>query len=92
MMAAKFIRLFLLLLAGGLVSLPETAAACSACFGKSDSAMARGMNMGVIALLVVVLFVLSGFFAFMIYLIKRSALVENSPPDNTVTQPTPLHS
>ena len=92
MMAAKFMRLLLLGFAAVWATLPQTVAACSACFGKSDSAMAKGMNMGILALLLVVTFVLSGFAAFMIYLIKRSALVENSPPDNTITQSNPLHS
>ena len=84
---AKVIRLFLL----GLAALPQTAAACSACFGKSDSAMAKGMNMGVLSLLVVVVFVLSGFAAFLIYLVRRSALMENTPSDDTLQPSNPLH-
>ena len=92
MMAAKLSRLFQLGFTTVFAALPQTAGACSACFGKSDSAMAKGMNMGILALLLVVTFVLSGFAAFMIYLIRRSALVENSPPDNTIIQSNPLHS
>jgi len=81
MMAAKFMRLFLLAFAAAWAVSPQTAAACSACFGKSDSAMAKGMNMGILALLAVVLFVLSGFAAFLIYLVKRAAQMENAPPE-----------
>ena len=91
MTLAKAIRLFPLGLAAVLTSLPQSAAACSACFGKSDSAMAKGMNMGVLSLLVVVVFVLSGFAAFLIYLVRRSALMENPPSDDTLQPSNPLH-
>jgi hypothetical protein len=42
--------------------------ACSVCFGKSDSALAKGMNMGIFTLLIcigAVLAALSGFFVFL---------------------------
>ena len=92
MKAAKFLRFFLLGFALIWAALPQTAGACAACFGKSDSAMAKGMNMGILALLFVVTFVLSGFFAFMIFLIRRSALVENSTSDTTISETNPPHS
>ena len=88
---AKVIPLFLLGGAATLASLPQTAAACSACFGKSDSAMAKGMNMGVLSLLVVVVVVLSGFAAFLIYLVRRAARMENTPSDDTLQPSNPLH-
>lgn len=47
--------------------------ACTACFGKSDSKLAEGMNMGILTLLIVVLGVLTGVASFFIYLARRSA-------------------
>ena len=90
MTLSKVIRLVPLGLAAVLAALPQSAAACSACFGKSDSAMAKGMNMGVLSLLVVVVFVLSGFAAFLIYLVRRSALMQNAPSDDTLQPSNPL--
>jgi len=51
---------------------PASAWACSACFGKSDSAMAQGMNWGIFSLLAVIGVVLGGVTSFFVYLGKRS--------------------
>ena len=51
----------------------QSASACAACAGKTDSDLAKGMNWGIFTLLFVVLFVLSGFAAFFVYLVKKSA-------------------
>lgn len=71
-MKARSVRI-LGLLAVALAAVPSPAWACAACFGKSDDAMARGMNLGILSLLLIVGFVLSGVAAFAIYLIRRSA-------------------
>jgi hypothetical protein len=65
----------LLSLATGLVflALPPTATACATCFGKSSDAMAHGMNMGILALLVVITSVLFGVASFAIFLARRAA-------------------
>ena len=55
-----------------LAFLPNSLWACAACFGESDSPMARGMNWGVFSLLVVVVGVLSGITSFFVYLAKKS--------------------
>jgi hypothetical protein len=47
--------------------------ACAACFGKSDSALAQGMNMGIFSLLAIVALVLSGVAGFFIFLARQSA-------------------
>ncbi len=52
--------------------------ACTACFGKSDSNMAKGMNMGIFALLLVITTVLCGVAAFFVFLAKRSSELENA--------------
>ena len=66
-------RLFGVVLALGLVLLPGALQACATCYGASDSPMARGMNWGIMSLLVVVALVLGGFVAFFIYLCRRAA-------------------
>ena len=71
---ARCIRLLLSCATAILVALPGTAHACAACFGQSDSPLAKGMNMGILSLLAVVTFVLGGFAAFFIFLVKRSSL------------------
>jgi hypothetical protein len=46
--------------------------ACTACFGKSDSNMANGMNMGIFALLLVITSVLCGVASFFVFIARRS--------------------
>lgn len=52
---------------------PTVARACAVCFGNSDSQLSEGMKAGVLVLLLVVLFVLSGFVALFVHLARRSA-------------------
>ncbi len=49
------------------------ALACAACYGKSDDALAHGMNWGIFTLLGVIGMVLLGFAGFFIFLMRRSA-------------------
>ncbi len=51
---------------------PTKTFACAACYGKSDSAMAVGMNWGIFTLLGVVVPVLGAFLTFLIYVIRKS--------------------
>jgi hypothetical protein len=53
--------------------------ACAACFGKSDSNMAKGMNMGIFALLLVITSVLAGVASFFVYLGRREAQFNDGP-------------
>ncbi len=63
-------------LLGALIALlPRSGLACAVCFGATDSPLGKGLHWGVFALLVVVLFVLSAFAAFAVYLVRRAALV-----------------
>ncbi len=59
-------------------ALPQSARACAACFGKSDSALAEGMNWGIFSLLVVVVCVLGAIATFFIYLARKSALASGA--------------
>ena len=58
--------------------LPAAAPACAACFGRSDSPMAKGMNMGIFTLLIVILSVLFAISVFFFYIVRRAAKMEAS--------------
>ena len=62
--------------------------ACAACYGQSDSPMARGMNWGILSLLAVVTVVLGGCATFFVYLARRSATVSAAPPAEPLLQAT----
>ena len=68
------LTLLAVLLAGSQTS----ALACAVCFGKSDSAMAQGMNAGIFALLFVIVSVLGGVASFFVYLVRRSTIGANN--------------
>lgn len=59
--------------------------ACATCFGASDSALVKGMNFGILTLLLVVLGVLGGIASFFVYLIRRSAALERPLTAETAT-------
>jgi len=54
--------------------LPRLALACPVCFGESDAPLAKAINLGVVAMLVVVVAVLAGFASFMLYLNRRARI------------------
>jgi hypothetical protein len=56
--------------------------ACAVCFGKSDSNMAKGMNMGIFALLICITGVLGVLSCFFVFLAVRSS--KHPPTDGTV--------
>ena len=63
---------------------PGSVLACAACFGKSDSALAKGMNWGIASLLVVVIGVMGGIASFFIYIARKSAMADASMSGNPV--------
>ncbi len=52
---------------------PEGAQACATCFGRSDSLMAQGMNMGILSLLAVIVTMLAAVASFFVMLARRAA-------------------
>ena len=62
------------LLTVAVLGVPRVVLACPVCFGQSDSPLANATNLGIIAMLVVVVAVLSGFAAFIVYLNRRARL------------------
>ncbi len=73
MSCSKTLNLISLLLILGFLAMPQNVQACAACFGKSDSKLAEGMNWGILALLVVVGFVLACITGFFVYIAKRAS-------------------
>jgi len=83
----NLVRAFSALILLAAVALPQSALACSACFGASDSDMAKGMNMGIFVLLGVIVAVLGGIASFFIYLARRASAHAPENP-STMTKQT----
>ena len=64
---------------------PRAALACPVCFGQSDSPLAKAMNLGILAMLVVVAGVLASFASFFIYLSRRARLADQSATGDAST-------
>ncbi len=60
-----------------------SALACAACYGKSDSPMAWGMNAGIFTLLVVITGVLAGISGFFVYIARRAAKISDNGMNNS---------
>jgi heme/copper-type cytochrome/quinol oxidase subunit 2 len=52
---------------------PSPLFACAACYGKSDSPLASGMNWGIFTLMGVILTVLASIATFFIYIVRKEA-------------------
>ena len=74
-------RITLLILA---LALPAKAFACAACYGKVDSPLADGMNLGILTLLCILLPVLGCFLFGIIHLIRKGEAAQAAGQD----QPT----
>jgi hypothetical protein len=59
------------------------ALACSACFGKSDSAMARSLNASIFTLMGVIGTVLVGAASFFVFLARRAAATTQAEQTKT---------
>lgn len=70
---------------------PQLASACATCFGKSDSKLAEGLNMGIFALLGLVMLVLGWLVGFFIYLSRRAA-AESRALETAEASPSPTQS
>lgn len=70
----------LAVVAGMAVWLPSPAHACAACYGRSDSPLASGMNWGIFTLMGVVITVLLSIASFFIYIIRRETARTRTEP------------
>lgn len=68
----------LVMVVAGLMFEANQVWACAACYGQSDSPLAKGMNWGIFSLLATVIFVLGSVASFFVFLGKRGAA---SPAD-----------
>lgn len=57
-----------------------TLLACAACYGKSDSALAQGMNWGIFTLMGVILTVLTCITLFFVHIVRKEEAATNPPP------------
>lgn len=64
--------------------------ACAACYGKSDSALANGMNWGILTLLGVVLTVLTCIALFFVHIVRQEEALSNPPPPPVTDDPADL--
>ena len=64
---------------------PTDAQSCAACFGASDSQLAKGMNAGIMVLLFFVTVVLSLLSVFFVYLWKRALANQSDLPSDSPT-------
>lgn len=81
------------LLAGllGAVALqPASLFACAACYGASDSPLAKGMNWGILSLLGVVVMVLGSVATFFVFIGKKAAEAAKELPSAESTTQTEL--
>ena len=81
----KKIRLLTWYLVFAWLASPSSLLACAACFGKSDSNMARSLNAGIFSLLAVVVAVLVGMASFFVFLSRRAATL-NAEVDKPQSQ------
>jgi hypothetical protein len=81
----KRILTFVLTVLVALLASPTGALACAACFGKSDSNMAKSVNAAIFSLMGVIVTVLIGAASFFVFLSRRAAAAktgstgQNSP-------------
>ena len=70
---------------------PSPLFACAACYGKSDSPLASGMNAGIFTLLGVILTVLTCFALFFVHVMRadKSQNVDSTPPSANPTPKNP---
>lgn len=66
---------------------PQSASACAACYGASDSPLAQGMNWGILTLLGVVGTVLFGITLFFVHVGIKSARLQAGEKSQTAKLP-----
>ena len=71
----KAFRFAIFSLIAGLAFCPPGVMACATCFGQSDEAMARGMNMGILSLLFCIVGVLLAMVGVGIFFARRAGRV-----------------
>jgi len=70
---------------GAIALHPASLFACAACYGASDSPLAKGMNWGIFSLLGVVVMVLGSVASFFVFIGKKAAAAANEQPGADAT-------
>ncbi|HUA39291.1 MAG TPA: hypothetical protein VMA35_12945 [Candidatus Sulfopaludibacter sp.] len=83
----EFLRMLLAAAIAAAVLAPSPLFACAACYGKSDSALAEGMNWGIFTLLGVILTVLTCILVFFVHIIRKE---EEAAHDSVPVNPPEL--
>lgn len=84
----KIARKMILTAVAIVATAPSPTFACAACFGKSDSPLAHGMNWGIFTLMSVIVTVLASIATFFFFVIRKEiALNKNQNP--SLQQPFP---
>ena len=65
---------------------PSPLFACAACYGKSDSPLASGMNWGIFTLMGVIVTVLATIAGFFVYIVRKEAAMTNNPAPKNPTE------
>ncbi|MGD0745562.1 MAG: hypothetical protein ABSA45_10440 [Verrucomicrobiota bacterium] len=73
-------KLFRKILVAAAALAPSPLFACAACYGKTDSALASGMNWGIFTLLGVVLTVLTCITLFFVHIVRKEEASTSPPP------------
>ena len=76
--SCKFWKTVLTAAAAAASLAPSPLLACAACYGKSDSALAQGMNWGIFTLLGVILTVLTCILVFFVHIIRKEEKAANN--------------
>jgi hypothetical protein len=84
----KRIRAIILAALAALLASPTGAFACAACFGKSDSSMAKSVNAAIFSLMGVVVTVLIGAASFFVFLSRRAAAASQTDEDPSTISKT----
>jgi hypothetical protein len=74
------VKLTLFSLFAGALLLPDSVLACAACYGQSDSPLAKAMNWGIFTLMGVILCVLGGITMFFVHVGRKSATPPSAEP------------
>ena len=69
-----------------LAAAPSPLWACAACYGKSDSPLASGMNWGIFTLMGVIITVLATIAGFFVFIIRKEAALAARPAAKVPTE------
>jgi heme/copper-type cytochrome/quinol oxidase subunit 2 len=62
---------------------PKDLLACAVCFGDKSSQAGKAADAGILTLLLIILAVLAGIATFFVYVVRRTARLEQENPLNT---------